>query len=411
MAPSARPRHFARGLLFAVAALFLSGGNERADARPQESASKSLIYAGWYGNTIPTPSYIAENFGFLETLPFNGLVVYVRNPSLTINASQGVMSKVAISYAEISTALNPIKNLPFSRLRDNFAYVVGNSPPDFFDDWTIPIGNFANLARALKHAGLKGIFLDNEQYSFFTHWAEYPGAVAYPATPLDEYEAQARLRGKQVMEAMVAEFPGIVMLSLHGPYVSEPDAPWQLCFPEAIPQNALMGPFFSGFYQGRGASATIVDGGEFYGLRTASDFTGNALWRKNDFASDTVDCSFLPAADRVTWSSTIKVGFGVYDLPFGGIDMNPHIMTSTLRYALDNADRYAWFYTEGMTFLRPESQGGAPEVWVNAVRAVNFPGRDDSEESSSGCGLLGIEVIPLFLVLDRRRSKPRRLSP
>src|SRR5262245_2229113 len=222
MAKSARPRLFARGLLLVVATLFVSGGVERASARLPASGSKSVIYAGWFGSTVPTPAYIAENFGFLEGLPFDGLVVYVRNTSLTINASQCVMSKVAISYGHISSALAPIKDLPFSRLRDNFAYVVGNSPPDFFDDWTIPIQNFANLARALKEAGLKGIFFDNEQYSYFGHWAEYPGSVAYPAKTLEDYEAQARLRGKQVMEAMVAEFPEIVVLSLHGPYVSEP---------------------------------------------------------------------------------------------------------------------------------------------------------------------------------------------
>ena len=41
-----------------------------------------LIYAGYYGNTIPDPAFISSNFEFLETRPFDGLVVYLRDTAV-----------------------------------------------------------------------------------------------------------------------------------------------------------------------------------------------------------------------------------------------------------------------------------------------------------------------------------------
>jgi hypothetical protein len=355
-------------------------------------------------------------------------VVYLRNPSMTINATLGVMTNTPISHSSIATVLSPMASTTFTQIRENFAYVTGVSPPDFFDSWSVPIQNFANLARALKEAGLKGICFDNEQY--FEQWASYPDGVAYPAYTKAQYQTQARLRGKQVMEAMVAEFPDIVVITLHGPYISEPEAPWQLGFPGVVDGNAFMGPFFVGMHEGRGSQATNVDGGEIYWLRDDNDFAVVADWRRNDIASDAVDCDFIPDSLRPSWPDTISLSFGVYDMPSGGQAMSPLILASTLANALEAADQYVWFYTESMTFLKPENQGGATSVWVDAVRSV-VPGgspagtpappppapsfttstsSDDDEERFSACGLLGIEIVPLLLAIRLLRIRSRRRS-
>jgi hypothetical protein len=204
--PPTRRLLVAPGFVLALAAVYLAFAGSGLAASPPAPATpqKSLIYAGWYGSTTPTPSYIQSNFAFLESQPFNGIIVYLRNASMSVNASIGVMTNTPMSYAAISSVLDPIRNLPFEHLVDNFGFVIGNDPPDFFDDWSVPIQNFANLARALKEAGLKGFVFDNEQY--FAPWADYPTGVSNPLTPLASYESQARLRGRQVMEAMVAEF-------------------------------------------------------------------------------------------------------------------------------------------------------------------------------------------------------------
>lgn len=344
-------------------------GNARGGPAPAATAAAApsyLVYAGWYGNTIPTPSFVRDNRAFLETQPFDGLVLYLRNPSMTVNVTTGVMTATPMSYETMMSVLEPVRGLPFTNLTHNFALVFGSTPPDFFDNWSVTVQNFANVARAVRDSGLKGIVFDNEQY--FRPWANYPDGVRYPTRSLKEYQDQARLRGREVMQAMVAQFPEIAVITLHGPYVSEPKAPTSLGFPQWGMGNELLGPFFAGFMEGKGAQALNVDGGELYTLRTAAQFQGSYLWRKYDIASDAVNCAFIPPALRTVWPERSNIGFGVYDRPFGGASMDPTILRSTIANALRQGDRYVWFYAEAATYLLPPSRGGASDVWVNALR-------------------------------------------
>jgi hypothetical protein len=424
--PARRSAGLAISFLFLVATLLLAGGRSLSAAPPARKAEgKSLIYAGWYGNTMPTPSHIANNFAFLESQPFHGLAVYMRNPTMSINATTAIMKPAPISYEAISSVLAPMAGLNFSQLRDNFAVVMGSGPPDFFDSWSVTVQNFANLAAAARDAGLRGVIFDNEQY--FSPWGNYPTGVKYPGTSLAAYEDQAVLRGRQCMEAMVAQFPDIVVLTLHGPYVSEPDAPSSLLFPQWQSGNELLGPFFSGFQEGSVRPGQNVDGGELYDLRSESEFANSYDWRKNGLPSSQVNCSFIDPALRTSWADNVSLSFGVYDRPFAGRSMTSSILTTTLHRALTQADEFVWFYAEGATYLLPPSQGGASTEWVSAVRAA-LPAAEtqgpftrsgtaggglsfDSSGSGGGgggnCGLLGMEVVPLFFALLWMRSKKR----
>ncbi|MBI4566678.1 MAG: hypothetical protein HY716_18530 [Planctomycetes bacterium] len=420
-------RGLSRACLTPALVLILAGAhapNSPGLAAPipaQESPAKSLIYAGWFGNTTPTPDYIQANLTFLESQPFNGLVTYLRNPSMTVNATASVMTNTPISHESIASILAPLQNLSFTRLRHNFAYVLGSSPPDFFDDWSTVILNFAHLARALKEAGLRGIFFDNEQYS--SPWGDYPTGTLYSLlTPLLLYQDQARLRGRQVMEAMVAEYPDIVVVTLHGPYISELSAPASLEFPQWQSGNELLGAFFSGFQEGAGSQAENVDGGELYTLRSESEFQDSYTWRKHTIASDTVGCPFLSSTLRSVWPEVVSISFGIYDQPFGGREMTPAILTETLTHALAVADKWVWLYVEGRTFLRPESEGGATQEWIDAVRsaqpslsqrvtstgeAVIAPEEisEPPEREIPACGLLGMETAWLLALLSWIRKR------
>jgi len=330
----------------------------------QTAPPRSLIYCGWFGNTIPTPAFVAANKAFLETQPFHGLVAYLRNDSTGFNATTRTMTTTPVSATDLATLLAPMRNATFSVLRENFGLIQGSTPPDFFDDWTVPIQNFATVARALKEAGLKGIVFDNEQY--FSPWGNYPDGMNY-GRPLAEYQTQARLRGKQVMEAMIAQFPEIAVITLHGPTVSEPKAPWPL-FPTWYTGNELLGPFFCGMMEGTTGPAVNIDGGELYHLRSADEFRRSYDWRKFTLPSDAINCAFIPAAMRASWPGKSCPSFGVYDRPFGGAPMDPTILRTTTANALRQTDRFVWFYAEGATYLRSPSQGGASATWVDALR-------------------------------------------
>ncbi len=364
--------------LFPIALLALVLLAPRGAASPAPLAGPaSLVYAGWFGNTTPTPSFVSANLAFLESQPFDGLVVYLRDPGMTSNVTQKTMTNAPVTYENALWVMSPLATLAFTNLKQNLGLIQGSSPPDFFDDWSVPIQNFANVARAAKDSGLKGICFDNEQYA--APWGDYGGQTKYAATKsLADYEAQARLRGKQVMEAMVAQFPDIVVLTLHGPYVSEPDAPPALEFPQWQSGNELLGPYFAGFMEGAGDSACCMDGGELYSLRTAAQFDAAYNWCKNTLPSDAVNCAFIPPALRTVWPGRSCISYGVYDCPWGGAGMDPTILRSTINNALQRADRYVWFYAEASTYLLPPAAGGAPAEWVDAVRL----GREDAGSAS-----------------------------
>src|SRR3954467_10549409 len=350
----------------AMAAILWPSAGAVARGAAQDGSPVSLVLCGWFGNTIPTPGFIRNNLAFLETQPFRGLVAYLRDDATGANATSGVMTPNAMSPATLAAIVSPLKGLPFRNLVDNFGLVQGSSPPDFFDDWTNPIQNFANLAGVLKDAGLRGICFDNEQYA--KAWGNYPAGAKYPSRSLQEYQAQARLRGAQVMQAMTARFPGIAVITLHGPYISELKAPASLQFPQWQSGNMLLGPYFAGFLEGAGTSGVSVDGGELYTLRSDADFINSYNWRKFTHPSAAINSPFIPTALRGVWPDRVSISFGVYDRPFGGAPMDASILRTTLTNSLKHADRYVWFYTEGPTFLRPASPGGASAAWVDAVR-------------------------------------------
>jgi hypothetical protein len=295
----------------------------------------------------------------LDSLPFDGIVTYVRSADLSVNVSASVLGTARLKPEDVASCLAPLKNIGFSNLTENFAAVLGGRPPDFMGDWSAPVANFALLAKAAKEAGLRGIYFDNETYS--APWGDYPSGVLHPDIELEPYQDKARLRGFEVMQAMVKEFPDIVVIVLHGPYISEPRAPSPL-FPQWQRRNELLGPFFAGFVEGAGPRSTVVDGGEIYHLRAEREFKDSVAWRRDELPAG------LPSNVRARWKERVRFGFGVYDRPFQGRAMNPEILASTLSRALRWSDGYVWLYIEGPTFLKPESKGGAPSAWIDAVR-------------------------------------------
>src|SRR5205807_298285 len=157
------------------------------------------------------PDYVRDHFAHIETLPFDGLVFATTSGSV-------LMSGVARSYAEIAADFAPVRGLPFVRMKHNFAWFEIDRPADFFGDWSITVENFRTFARVLRESGIEGVFFDNEEYH--GHLFNYPDDCADNTKSLAAYQDQARLRGREIMQAMTEEFPALVFLALHGPYSS-----------------------------------------------------------------------------------------------------------------------------------------------------------------------------------------------
>lgn len=363
-----------------------------------------LVNAGWFDpgpGAIPTPQFTSDHKAHLDAGTFDGMAIYIRNSSLTIQITPRMMRPTTMTYADMMTAMSPYNALSFSHLTYNWAYVAvtsGTRPNDFFQDWAPATASWQNLAACCRDSGLQGIMFDPEQYAVGYLWCDWEGQPLYPGHTYQEYSDQTRLVAKGIMQAMVTEFPAIKVACLHGPYISEPQAVTPLGFNPAWPAaNDLMGPFAVGLYEGIGTSAAkVIDGGELYHLRNLTDFESSKTWRKDTLPSAAINCAYIPLADRAGWEAGTKRDFGVY-LATGGDGINDTAtLRSTLANALMTADDEVWLYPDSMTFNLPPESGGATQAYIDAVLAAKS---DAAPKGSAGQGL--------FLYSDARNQFAR----
>jgi hypothetical protein len=339
---------------------------QTANAQEQDSQAHLIFITGPTDKdalSTRTPN-ILKNIDYIESLPFDGMVV-------DIPAGWLLMEGKPLNYDDIYDPwLAPLEG-KFKKFTHNFLRAQVNDPGDVFDDakWNITIENWRLLARAARQIGFAGIYFDNEEY--FNPWLNYPEDYTNPTRSLKEYQAQAQLRGRQIMQAVVQEFPDIDVLFMHGPYITEPKTPSyvkksQVGGPDGY---ELHGPLFVGFLEGAGDRATIIDGGEVYQYRTQEDFQHSYDWRKYGMASAKTNSAFIPPAIRAQWPNRVSISYGVYNQtwPTPQDQMNPTIMKSTLANALQRADDYVWFYAEKDTWFVP---GGVSQEWIDAVKAA-----------------------------------------
>ena len=312
------------------------------------------------------PAYVRDHLAHIETLPFDGTV-------FSTPCGATLMSGQARSYAAISADFAPLNGITFSRLKHNFALVNVNRPADFFEDWSVTVENFRALARVLKEKGIEGIFFDNEEYR--RKLFNYPDDCSDPSRSLQEYRDQARLRGRQIMQAMAGEYPEIVFVALHGPYSSFDGTPSQVRGKQTKYQlEELRGPFSAGLIEGMASRSRFVDGGEVYNYRTADDFEVSYNFRKYLLATAQTDCPFISPYLRPVWPLKVSIAYGVYNHPFGGRDMSPSIMRTTLENALRRCDDYVWLYFESENWNAPgELSQGWTDAIVGARAAANNP--------------------------------------
>ncbi len=328
-----------------------------AQPAPVAPVSPLLIKHGW---DVPNPEFVRSHVKALEALPFDGLTI-------STHLSHKVQSRTPVSYAQFRAALAPVKATKFKTLRHNFLMVYATPSGDVFANWSVPVNNFRNLARAARDAGFVGVFYDNEEY--FGDALQYPRNCAQ--RKLTECQAQARLRGQQVMNAMRSQWPTVQVLAAHGPWVSDPRTPKHLpgvAYNDVSFANLLTGSFLVGLVQGAaGTSARVIDGGEIYTARTAKQFAAIKALQTRVFPAKS---TLVPKSLRSRWGATVSAGFGVYDRRSGGSPMTAATWRTTLTNALAATDQYVWAYTERYNWTGHDSAANVPRDWIAATRAA-----------------------------------------
>ena len=384
-----------------------------------------LIEYSWGSHS--TPIEAVAHKAYIETLPFDGMMLhvpyissYLMNTNFNIGGRKGRegIQDGEWTYAQCLSNLSPISverpnSYYFTKLSHNFVKVYFQINAGLFSDsdWSWIIASFANLAKACKDTGLAGIVIDNEIYSDSNPpYFDYPNPLYYAGKTKQEAHLQSRLRGKQVMEAIISQFPNAAVLVMHGPYTScwvsnaadnsnkAPNPPSLVnhCLGIYCIDERLQGSFAAGIVEGSALQTTSphsigIDGGELYDFHDLATFKENYEWRKYGILDKAIGKTifpnypvlFLDDSLRSIWSKNISISYALYDLTRSynpttrewgkwTSQTNMNAVRADVANAMRLADDYVWHYTEDFDWFadpaNPEGKTPATKEWINAIR-------------------------------------------
>jgi hypothetical protein len=323
-------------------------------------ARKKLIEFGW---DEPDTVFLRRHLAQMERTPFDGCVFRVTSsrPDSTLGPFLWeAWGRHAFGDDELQSALDDLQATPFHRFTDNFLrFNVTPGDVDWFEDFSAVVAN-AGLAARIACAGkAKGILFDVEQYvsPLFTYRKQSRvGTVAW-----EEYAAQARRRGREVMEAFQGGYPDLLVFLTFG-Y----SQPWRETRgglkPLAECEYGLLAPFLDGLVDAARGNTRFVDGYE-------PAYFHNKDTRVFAIARRVITRDVLAiVADPSAYRQRFSVSFGLWmdfesaTRGWDGVDASknfysPEEFEQSVRVALECADEYVWIYSE---IPRWWSAGGPP---------------------------------------------------
>ncbi len=332
--------------------------------------ARKLIEFGW---DEPDTAFLRRAIGRMERMPFDGCVFHAvlhTAQGATVNLAWRFWGAQAFRWEDAAQARDDLWHTPRARFRSSFLRLnVTPGQLDWYDDFSPVLANARLAARLAREGGAAGLLLDTEPYEaplFDYRRQRWAGRRTW-----DDYAAQARQRGRELMSAFEQGYPGLTLFLTFG-Y----ELPWEESDagqrPLAECTNGLLAPFLDGLTAGA-RSARIVDGYEFsYGFREAAEF---------DAAHRLVRGELTPIVeDPSRYQARVSIGFGLWldnrwrrvgwNLEsHGGNYFTPEALERSLCAALRRADEYVWLYSENPRWWT--ERGGAerlPEAYVAAIR-------------------------------------------
>ena len=283
--------------------------------------------------------------------------------------------KRAFTIEELQPAIDDMKATKFTKFTHNFLRF--NTTPskdawskeDWFGDFEAILNNARLAARVAKEGGAKGILFDIEQYT--APLFAYREQREAKTKAWDEYAAQVRLRGKQVMEAFQEGYPDLTVFLTFG-----------YCLPWGESQKAkkpladvgygLLGPLCDGLVEGIKGKTILVDGHEYsYHYRDVAKFDQAYKAMSQDL--------LVIVKDPEKYKQVVSLGFGVWmddnsgklgwdDTDFSKNYFTPEVFEASVRKALETSDEYVWIYTERAKWWSDKGPVKLPAAYDAALR-------------------------------------------
>jgi hypothetical protein len=367
---------------FAATLLFARPAPAQPSPASDARRPKKLIATGW---DSPDTGRLREHHVEMEQRPFDGVVFHVvgRDDDDKPRHLRWAFLDEPWRYEWFEAAVEDVRACRFERFTDNFVQFLANpGNVDWFDDdgWRNIVDHWRIAARVAKRSGAKGIIFDPEPY------APPHSQFAYSAQPrraehtFAEYQAQARLRGRQIIEAVAAEYPDITLFcyflnSVNTGATRRRDPAVVL----ATSVYGLLPAMLDGWLDAAPASITFVDGCESaYRYNSSLEYLDMAVRIKGD-------CQELVSPEnRAKYRTAVQVSYGIYldaywnppDSPWyidglGGERVDR--LRANVQTALRAADEYVWVYGEKFRWWPTPNRSVREETWPEAL-----PGSEDA---------------------------------
>lgn len=341
---------------------------------------KALIEFGW---DEPDTSFLRAHLAEMERTPFDGCVFHVdarprdgKPSSLTWEG----WGRRAFAEDDVAPARADLRALRPARFARNFLRF--NTTPgdvDWFDDFGPVVAN-ARLAAALARDGrAAGLLFDTEHYQglLFSYRAQRDAK----SKSWDDYAAQARLRGREVMAAFQEGFPDAVILLTFGASLPRSQM-LRGGRPLADVSYGLLVPFLDGMVEAARGGTRIVDGFELsYGYKTPAQFAAGHRLMTEGVAPI--------IADAAAYRRVVRPGFGLWldnewrtrgwdVVDLSKNDFTPEAFEASVRAALERSDEFVWIYSETPRWWTRE--GGTAKLPAAYVEALRRARRDLAQE-------------------------------
>ena len=319
--------------------------------------AKKFIQFGW---DSPSAAWVAANFtsNSLESKPFDGMAMWSGNNPINLFDPTGWLTNAA--YLDT----NSLAQIPWNKFRGNNFLILWSEDGwhlDYWNDatWASISNNMVALARAATNYGFAGILLDAEPY-YGDPWG---AATNLNGHTLAQAQAQARVRGAQVMNAWQSGYTNITILATF--LLSVPNTNW-----------VLLPYFVNGMLDAMGPPARLVEGDEL--LYYCADTRG---WFDRYYElkiSKTALTGYLDPANAAKWTRQVQVGTTIYWDLVMNTNANQTAMAAQDRWEHNNffglaaADEWVWVYTEGMNWwgVPPAAQPNGMGLGITGI----YPG-------------------------------------
>lgn len=244
---------------------------------------KAVIYFGWDMLGATTEDVYRNRAKFAAT-GVDGIAMPVNGLNEKGNEYLGrLVLKGAWRYEDFATTLPKLREMTrLKGLGKSFAMVyLMSSPRMKWDDdaaWARAASNFAILGRVAREGGLKGLFIDHEDYTGTPLFTWRAGDPDYDAT-----RALARRRGRELFEALASTFPDAVVINDRVLAQHDPALWSQTPVEAARAVRDLWHPFVNGVIEALPPTMRFMDGCEStYGAKDNDGYRARGYTARNE---------------------------------------------------------------------------------------------------------------------------------